>query len=80
MTKFIKLTNMLLNPNYINKILITPNKYNIYISNKEIDGYVWLLTGTGLGSIKTCDDKIEICKTKDPIDYKILSEWMDKQD
>jgi hypothetical protein len=36
------------------------------------------LTGSGCGSILSEDDKIQICKTKDPIDYKIVSEWIDK--
>jgi hypothetical protein len=80
MTRFIKLTNMLLNTNNINKILIKPNKYFIYVADKKFDGFVWLIGGSGMGNFTTCNNttEIEICETKDPIDYKMVSEWIDK--
>lgn len=71
---------MVLNTNYINRILIIPNKYKIYITNNEITGFQLFLTGSGCGIISSDDDKIVICKTKDPMDYKIVSEWIDKNE
>jgi len=41
MTKFIKLTNCLLNTNHIHKIVIHPNKYCIHIANYKIYGFNW---------------------------------------
>ncbi len=80
MTRFIKLTNMLLNTNNINKILIRPDKYFIYIISYKFDGFLWLIAGSGLGNFTSHNDttEIEICKTKDPIDYNIVSEWINK--
>lgn len=65
MSRFIKFTNFLLNTNDIHKILITPNKYFIQIAGKKKDGF---LTET-----------IEVCEKNHSIDYKILSNWIQKK-
>jgi len=80
MTRFIKLTDMLLNTNTINKILIKPNKYFIYINNKKFDGFLWLIGGSGFGNFTSLNNttEIEVCETNHPIDYKIVSEWINK--
>ena len=80
MSKFIKLTNILLNTNNINKILIKPNKYFIYIMNNEINGFMWIVGRFWLGNISTYNtsSEIEVCETKHPIDYKIVSERISK--
>lgn len=82
MSKFLKLTNFLLNTNDIHKIVIHPNKYYIHIVSKEIDGFN-LGGGFGVGNISfgnissyTC--KIEVCETNNSNDYKIVSDWIDK--
>ena len=53
MSKFIKLTNFLLNTNDIHKIVIQPNKYYIHIVSKNIDGFNWGISGFGLGKISS---------------------------
>ena len=62
MSKFIKLTNMLVNTNYIYKVIIKHNKYLIHINGPTNDSLNWSF--------------IEVCKTKQSIDYKIVSEWI----
>ena len=80
MTRFIKLTTMLLNTNNINKILIKPNKYYIHIMNKDLNGFGFIFAGTGWIDISSLDyeSKLMICETIHPIDNKIVSEWIDK--
>ena len=78
MAKFIKLTNIILNTNNISKISILPNKYCIHIMYNKLDGFLWLLGGFGLGNITSHNTEIEVCESKNPIDYKIVSEWINK--
>jgi hypothetical protein len=79
MSRFIKLTNFILNANNIHKISIKPNKYYIYIINNKFDGFSWRFAGSGIGSISTShDEMIEICEINHSLDYKILSDWISK--
>jgi hypothetical protein len=78
MSKFIKLTNILLNTNDIHKIVIKPNKYLICIFSKKYDGFFWGLGGVGFGSISSYTNEIEICETENSNDYKIISDWINK--
>ena len=36
-------------------------------------------TGIGFGTISSHNSEFTVCKTKNSIDYKILSDWIDKQ-
>jgi len=76
MTRFLKLTNMILNTNNIHKILIEPNKYYIRVMTKKNDGFLWLIAGSGVGGISSFYEEIEVCQTKHAIDYKIVSDWI----
>ena len=78
MKKFIKLTNMILNTNDINIILIEPKKYYIHTTGKKFDGFLWMFWGVGSGCISSYNNKIEVCEIKHPIDYKIVTEWISK--
>jgi hypothetical protein len=78
MSKFIKLTNFLLNTNDIHKIVIQPNKYYIHIVSKKIDGFNWDIGSFGLGNISSYTSEIEVCETKNPNDYKIVTGWISK--
>jgi hypothetical protein len=80
MSKFIKLTNFLLNTNDIHKIVIQPNKYYIHIVGKNIDGFNWTIAWFGLGNISSYTSEIEVCKTKHLIDYNIVSDWIHKNE
>ena len=78
MSKFIKLTNFILNTHDIHRIVIHPNKYCIHIVSKKMDGFFWGLWGFSLGNISSNPYEIEICETNHSIDYKIVSDWIDK--
>jgi hypothetical protein len=69
---------MLINTNDIHKIIINPNKYYIYVMTKKFNGFSWLFAGTGTGSISSYEEYIEVCETKHSIDYKIVTEWINK--
>lgn len=72
MVRFIKLTNMIINTNHINKVFIKPKKYYICLNNNynnyEIDETKTMILGS--------DNAIEICETKNPVDYKNVSRWI----
>ncbi len=78
MSRFLKFTNLIVNSNYIRKILILPNKYCIHITSKKLYGSSWTIGGFGIGNISSYSEEIEVCETTDPIDYKIVSDWIDK--
>ena len=79
MSKFLKLTNFLLNTNDIHKIVIQSNKYCIHIVSKQIDGFIWGVGGGfGIGNIYSYTSEIKVCKTNNSNDYKIVTDWIDK--
>ena len=53
MTKFLKLTNFVLNTNDIHKIVIQPNKYLFHIMSKKMDGFSWGIGLFSLGNISS---------------------------
>jgi hypothetical protein len=73
-----KLSKLILNTNDIQKIVIQPNKYYIHIAHRKIDGFGWSIGGFGIGTISSHTSEIELCKTKDSIDYKIVFDWISK--
>ena len=74
MTRFIRLTNIIINTSKIIDIHIKPEKYILYLSNNYIDGYFIF----GFGHITTIDNKLEICKKNNSHDYNCLSQWIDQ--
>ena len=78
MSKFIKLTNFLVNTNDIHKIIIKPNLYIIHIVSKKIDGFNWSVGAFGIGNISSYTYEIEVCENKHLIDYKIVFEWINQ--
>jgi hypothetical protein len=75
MSNFIKLTSVLINISKVSRIEIHNNKYCIHVIDEKLDGF-WLFTSGYLVSNK--DKHIEICKEQHPIDYKNLTEWINK--
>ena len=78
MSKFIKLTNFILNTNDIHKIVIQPHKYYIHVVSKKINGFSWGIGGNGLGTIYSYTSEMEVCETKHTNYYKIISDWIRK--
>ncbi len=71
MSKFLKLSNFLVNTNDIHKIVIKPNKYIIHITSKKIFGFI-------PGFISSYTSEVEVCEKKHSNDYKIISDWISK--
>ena len=78
MARFLKLTTMLLNTNDIHKIMINPTKYVIHIESKQIEGILYYSIWNGVGRQLSNVEELEVCETKNPLDYKMVSEWIDK--
>ena len=76
MSKFIKITNLIININYIHSIVIKPNKYCINVANNKFDGSTWSVAGFGVGIISSYNSEIEVCETQHSSDYKIVSDWI----
>jgi hypothetical protein len=76
MSKFIKLTNLIININCIQSIVIKPNKYYILIASNKFDGSKGSFSGFGFGTISSHNSEIEVCETQHSIDYKIVSDWI----
>lgn len=72
MSKFLKLTENIINTSQINRIRILSNKYQILIMNNGTDGF--MIGGSGMH--KACMDTIYVCAEKDPNDYKKVSDWI----
>ena len=73
MANFLKLTSRIINTSHINTITINPNKYSIYIANNNVNG-IFLIA---LGHIYSRDERIDICQTKNPADYKTVASWVE---
>jgi hypothetical protein len=74
MTRYIRLTNIIINTSKIITVDISPTKYRIHFDNKKIDG--WMLFSSG--TVESIDNKIEICKNLHPKDFKIMERWINK--
>ena len=69
---------MLLNTNDIHKIMINQNKYVIHIESKKFEGMMDFIIPFGRARQLSNVEELEVCETKDPTDYKMVSEWIDK--
>ena len=61
----------MINTLHINHIIINPNKYSIYLMSTNISG--------GMAYFSSNSPAIKICANKDPIDYKILQDWIENK-
>ena len=71
MSRFIKLTSLIINTKQLNKIVIKPDKYFLHMNNR-IDGYLFFMGGT----ISSDDEILEICAITEPSDYQIIKTWI----
>ena len=79
MSKFIKLSNHIININYIQSISIKPDKYYINVASNKMEGAQLNIAGFGFGKISSYNYEIKVCKTEHSTDYKIISDWINKQ-
>ena len=74
MPNFINFSSVIINTSKIKAIEMTNNKYIITLSTNTLDGFMLFTSGY----FKSINDKVEICKTQHPEDYKILTDWINK--
>ena len=74
MTRFLKLTNIIINTKKIIGINISPTKYTISIANHSFNG--WMIFGGGY--VESIENNIEIYQYKDPLDYRIVKDWIEQ--
>jgi hypothetical protein len=75
MKNFINLTTMVINKLHIIEIIKKPNKYEIYMSNNSISGFLMFSSG----SFSTNHNILTICENKDKQDYETITDLI-KQD
>lgn len=68
--KFIRLTNMIINPFQVSVIIVKENIYHMHLN--KMSGVMLLGSGT------FDSDRINVCKDKHPDDYKVITEWIEK--
>jgi hypothetical protein len=74
MSRFLKLSNCIINTQLIRYVLIEPAKYEFKLMSGELSG-AWML---GSGSVSTDNSHLVICKTSAPEDFKTVSEWVEE--
>lgn len=67
MRKYLKLSNVLLNANNINKISVNPNNYIIHTQAYYKNLY---------GEYTPQDISFKICQHNNPIDYNNVTKWI----
>ena len=72
MSRFIRLTNFLINVNQIRKIDIKPNEYKIHLIPSELSGFMLL----GSGTFQSAAERYTISEKEHETDYKMISEWI----
>ena len=71
---FIRFSNRIINPAWIQSIEIMPDAYKIIMSNPHTDGFILFSSG----SINTTNKPVWIEKDKQPHDFQVMTKWMEK--
>lgn len=69
MSRFLKLTKVIINKNFIQHIEINKDKFIIHLMTNKMEGFSYLF--------ESLNTEVKVCKTKDFIDYKIVTDWID---
>ena len=72
MSRFLRLTNLLINVNQIRKIDIKPNEYKIHVIPSELSGFML----RGSGTFQSAAERYTISEKEHETDYKMISEWI----
>ncbi len=75
MSRFIKLTHIVINSSKIIKINNTESKYYVEVCAHALQSGSFIF-GSGFIETKNSNTFITICKNKDPIDYQIMEKWV----
>ena len=71
---FIRFSNRIINPAWIQSIEIVPNAYKIIMSDPHTDGFILFSSG----SISSTNKPVWIQKDKHPDDFQIVTKWIEK--
>jgi hypothetical protein len=72
MKHFINLSSRVINKMHIIEIVKKPNLYEIYMSNRLVNGFVFFASGV----LESEDNIIKICKNKDKHDFDKITEFI----
>ena len=75
MSRFIKLTNIIINKNIIQHIQINKDKFLIHLMTNKTDAFLML----GGGTYESHNTEIEICKNKNFNDYNKINDWINNE-
>ena len=75
-SRFLRLTNYLINVNQIRKIDIKPNEYKIHLVPYEISGIIL----AGSGSFKSTVEFYRVSENEHILDYKIVTDWINNNE
>jgi hypothetical protein len=72
MKLFINLTSRVINKLHIIEIVKQPNLYEIHMSNRLVNGFVFFASGV----LESEQNIIKICKNKDKHDFDTITEFI----
>ncbi len=72
MSRFMRLTNKIINTSVIHHIDVNKDKFIIHMMANKMYG----LFAFGIGTSEAYNTELEICKTKHSIDYKTVTDWI----
>ena len=72
MSRFLRLTNFLININQIRKIEMPPGAYKIHLIPTEISGFMLL----GSGNFQSSAECYTVSEKDHEPDYKLVSDWI----
>ena len=74
MSKFLKLTNIIINTDVIQHINIKKNKFIIHLMTNKTDGFIIF----GGGASHSYNTEFDVCKTENLSDYTKVADWISK--
>ena len=72
MSRFLRLTNYLINVNQIRRIDIKSNEYKIHLIPSELSGFIL----AGSGTFESEGECYTVSQKDHNTDYKIVSDWI----
>ena len=76
MSRFIKLSQCVLNTTYISHIIINPSNFQIKMTIYDLNGYLLL----GTGGLTNNNYILDIDEKTNPGDYQIVNKWIGQID
>ena len=75
-SRFLRLTNFLINVNLIRRIDILPGEYKIHMIPSQLTGFALL----GSGSFNTSAEIYTAIEKDHILDYKIITDWIKNEE